>query len=161
MFRSNSWTKVADAEFDGATVPPRTARFGDIARAYDDSTVRLVPGLAVLDAVFDEVAEYLEDGVGVGDDFDGGDLADLEDGVVVLDQAAHRLDGFAHKHVGRNRDRVHLLFGGFDAGHDEEVFGEAVHAGRVFEDGREKLLRLRAEGGLVVEQGFDVAADGG
>ncbi len=94
--------------------------------------------------VFDEVAEDLEDGVGVGEDLGVGEFADFEDGVFVLDEAAHGLNGVADQHVCADGAGMKLLLGGFDARHDEEVFGEAVHAGGVFEDGGEELAGLGA-----------------
>ena len=83
------------------------------------------------------------------------------DGLGVLDEAAHGLDGVADEDVGGTGAGCSSCSEDFDARHDEQIFGEAVHAGGVFEDGGEELAGLRAEGGLVVEQGFDVAGDGG
>ena len=56
---------------------------------------------------------------------------------------------------------MQLLLGGFDPRHDEQILGEAVHAGGVLVDGSEELAGMRAERGLVIEEGFDVAGDGG
>ncbi len=61
MFRGDAGTKVADAELDGFD------GIRDLSGADDDSREGLVAGLPVFDAVLDEVAEHLEDGVGVGD----------------------------------------------------------------------------------------------
>ena len=56
---------------------------------------------------------------------------------------------------------VELLLGGFDASHDQQIFRKAVHAHRVLENGAEELSSLRAEAGLVVEEGFDISGDRG
>src|SRR5579871_230528 len=138
VFGGNSLAKVADTELDGVD------GFGDFAGADDDPAVELVAGAAVLDRVLDEVAEHLEDGVGVGEDLNVGELADLKDGVFVLNETAHSLDGIAYQDICTNRGGVELLLGGFDTRHDEEVFGEAVHTSGVLEDGAQELAGLRA-----------------
>ena len=77
---------------------------------------------------------------------------------VVLNQTAHRLHGVAHQHVGGDRRGMQLLFGGLDPRHDQQVFGQTIHAGRVLQNGGQKLAGLLAERGLMVEQRLDVAA---
>src|SRR5579871_3468775 len=135
---SNSLTKVADAELDGID------RFRDLAGADDHPAMESVAGSAVFDGVLDEIAENLKDGVGVGEDLGIGEFADLKDGVFVLDEPAHSLNGIAYQQVCGDWGGVEFLLGGFYARHDEKVFGEAVHAGGVLEDGGQKLAGLRA-----------------
>src|SRR2546430_14655099 len=100
VFGGDAGAEVADAELDGAAGAKGAAGVRYLAGAHQDSAVRLVAGLAVLDAIFDEVAEDLEDGVGVGDDLGGGGLAGLEDRLGGLEQCAHRLDGIPGEGVG-------------------------------------------------------------
>src|SRR5260370_5073957 len=151
MFGGNPLAKVADAELD------RVDRIEALACADDDPAVQLVAGAAVLDAVLDEVAEHLEDGIGVSEDLGVGGFADLENGLLVLDEAAHGLHCVADKDVCTNRGGVKLLLGGLDASPHQQIFRQPGHARGVLQDGRQKLASLRAQGGLVIEQRLDLA----
>ena len=155
MLKGDSLAEVADTELDGLD------GVGQLAGTDDDAGVGLAAGLTVFDCVFDEVAEDLDYGVEVSEDQAGGGGADLEDGVGVVDETFHGVYGIADEDVGGDGGGVEFLLGGFDAGHHEEVFSETVHAGGVFMDGFEEFAGLRAEGGLVVEEGFNVSGDGG
>ncbi len=93
--------------------------------------------------------------------FGARDLADLEDGVCVLYETTHGHHGVAHQHVGGDGRGVQLLLRRLDSRHDEEVFGQTIHSGRVLKDSREKLAGLLAERSLMVEQRLDVATDRG
>src|ERR1700743_1876674 len=81
VFGSDSGPEVPHAELNRAAGADGNARVRNLAGADNDSAAWLVAGLAVLDPVFDEVAQDLQDGVVVGDNLSRGDLPDLENGL--------------------------------------------------------------------------------
>src|SRR5580704_12008960 len=71
MFGGDAGAEVADAELD------RFGGFGYGPGTDDDAGMVLWPGGSVLDAVFDEIAEHLDDRVGIGEDVRWRSLTDL------------------------------------------------------------------------------------
>src|ERR1700755_2308189 len=80
MFGRDAGAKVADADPDGSDSRAMGAvRVGHLSCADQNSAVGLVAGLTVLNAILDEIAQDLEDSVGVGHHLRGCGLANFED----------------------------------------------------------------------------------
>ena len=141
----------------GAKIPDGELYFGFQKPRADANSLA---GLGILECVFDEVAENLVHGVGIGQDQDVKRANGFQLNAGIGRNAPQRVNAFLQQRTGLHGPKRQFVVRAFQARQGQQILGDPVHACGILQNDAKKLAAGFLARLKFLDQRFDISLNG-